>query len=85
MPGSLAFINIALGFRFSAKDFLGDAKEEEKESDLKEGEVRADDDGTVRCYACDSRIRLPKEKEPPFRFKCPTCEVMNRVMPPRED
>ena len=30
--GSLAFINIALGFRFSAKDFQGDAKEEEKES-----------------------------------------------------
>jgi len=30
--GSLAFINIALGFRFSAKDFKGDTKEEEKES-----------------------------------------------------
>ena len=30
--GSLAFINIAFGFRFSAKDFKGDTKEEEKES-----------------------------------------------------
>ena len=60
-------------------------KEEEKESDLKEGEVRADDDGTVRCYACDSRIRLPKEKEPPFRFKCPTCSVMNRVVEPASE
>ena len=30
--GSLAFINIALGFRFSAKDFKGDTNEEEKES-----------------------------------------------------
>ncbi|MEE2812604.1 MAG: NEW3 domain-containing protein [Candidatus Thermoplasmatota archaeon] len=59
-------------------------KEEEKESDLKEGEVRADDDGTARCHACDSRIRLPKEKEPPFRFKCPTCSVMNRVVEPAD-
>ena len=60
-------------------------KEESKDSDLKEGEVRADEDGTARCHSCDSRIRLPKEKVPPFRFKCPSCDLMNRVVEPASD
>ena len=62
-----------------------EGEEESKDSDLKEGEVRADDDGTARCYSCDSRIRLPKEKVPPFRFKCPSCDLMNRVVEPAND
>jgi phage FluMu protein Com len=70
----------------SAQDAWDEATEEEnKDADLSHGEIRADEDGTARCHACDSRIRLPTEKEAPFRFKCPTCEEMNRVMPPRED
>tara|TARA_B110000438_G_C15801356_1_gene645310 strand:+ start:33 stop:2498 length:2466 start_codon:yes stop_codon:yes gene_type:complete len=70
----------------SAQDAWDEATEEEnKDADLSHGEIRADEDGTARCHACDSRIRLPTEKEAPFRFKCPTCEEMNRVMPPREE
>ena len=61
------------------------AAEESKDDDLKAGEIRADEEGTARCYACEARIRLPTEKDPPFRFKCPTCDVMNRVVGPRED
>ncbi|MEE2758546.1 MAG: hypothetical protein VYA86_01030 [Candidatus Thermoplasmatota archaeon] len=61
------------------------AEEENKDADLRKGEIRADEDGTARCHACESRIRLPTDKEAPYRFKCPTCEEMNRVMPPRED
>ena len=70
----------------SAQDAWDEAAEEEnKDADLKHGEIRADEDGTARCHACDSRIRLPTDKEAPFRFKCPTCQEMNRVMPPREE
>ncbi|HJM67499.1 MAG TPA: hypothetical protein QF716_01310, partial [Candidatus Thalassarchaeaceae archaeon] len=70
----------------SAKDAWDEAEEEEnKNADLKHGEIRADEDETARCHACDSRIRLPTDKEAPFRFKCPTCQEMNRVMPPREE
>ena len=70
----------------SAQDAWDEAEEEEnKDADLSHGEIRADEDGTARCHACDSRIRLPTDKEAPFRFKCPTCDEMNRVMPPREE
>ena len=70
----------------STQDAWDDAMEEEnKNADLKHGEIRGDEDGTARCHACDSRIRLPTDKDAPFRFKCPTCEEMNRVMPPREE
>jgi hypothetical protein len=67
-------------------DAWADTEDEvEKDDDLKDGEVRGDEDGTARCHSCDSRIRLPADKEPPFRFKCPTCSTMNRVVEPRED
>jgi hypothetical protein len=70
----------------NAQDAWDEAVEEEsKDDDLKHGEIRADEDETARCHACESRIRLPTNKEAPFRFKCPTCEAMNRVMPPREE
>jgi uncharacterized membrane protein/predicted RNA-binding Zn-ribbon protein involved in translation (DUF1610 family) len=69
-----------------AQDAWDEATEEEnKDADLSHGEIRADEDGTARCYSCEARIRLPNEKEAPYRFKCPTCGDMNRVMPPRED
>jgi len=61
------------------------AEEESKDDDLEHGEIRPDEDGTARCHDCSARIRLPTEKEAPFRFKCPTCAKMNRVMPPRDD
>ena len=70
----------------TAQDAWDEAAEEEnKDSDLSRGEIRADEDGTARCYSCEARIRLPTDKEAPYRFKCPTCGDMNRVMPPRED
>ena len=72
--------------RKNAQDAWDEAEEEEnKDADLSHGEIRADEDGTARCHACDSRIRLPTDKEAPFRFKCPTCQEMNRVMPAREE
>jgi phage FluMu protein Com len=70
----------------NSQDAWDDAVEKEnKDADLSHGEIRANEDGTARCHACDSRIRLPTDKEAPFRFKCPTCEEMNRVMLPREE
>jgi uncharacterized membrane protein len=61
------------------------AEEASKDDDLSAGEIRAAEDGTARCHACEARIMLPSDKEPPFRFKCPTCEEMNRVVGPREE
>ena len=85
---------LLLFIRASARRRAGDAtkdawdaaaEEESKDDDLAQGEIRPDEDGTARCHACEARIRLPTEKDAPFRFKCPTCTEMNRVMPPRED
>jgi phage FluMu protein Com len=61
------------------------SEEASKDDDLSAGEIRAVEDGTARCHACEARIMLPSDKEPPFRFKCPTCEEMNRVVGPREE
>ena len=61
------------------------AEEENLDADLLHGEIRADEDGTARCHSCSARIRLPSDKETPYRFKCPTCQEMNRVMPARDD
>jgi len=46
---------------------------------LAPGEARSED-GITSCPHCRTRSRLPTDKEPPFRFRCPTCEEMVRVI-----
>jgi len=70
----------------SARDAWDSASEVEEEASIlaeerSRGEIRPMEDGTARCHSCEARIMLPADKEPPYRFKCPTCEEMNRVIP----
>ena len=54
--------------------------EEEEEDPLAEGEVRASSDGSAICPFCSTRSKLPKDKTPPFRFRCPSCSEIVRVV-----
>tara|TARA_Y100000768_G_scaffold92210_1_gene66541 strand:+ start:8530 stop:12558 length:4029 start_codon:yes stop_codon:yes gene_type:complete len=53
---------------------------EEEEDPLAEGEVRASSDGSAICPFCSTRSKLPKDKTPPFRFRCPSCSEIVRVV-----
>jgi len=75
---------LRLRSKLAAKRAIRDAWEsesdEEEDDGLGQGEVRANDDSTANCHDCNARIRLPEDKAAPFRFKCPTCESMNRLV-----
>lgn len=53
---------------------------EEEEEPLAEGEVRSSIDGSAICPFCTTRSKLPKDKTPPFRFRCPSCSEVVRVV-----
>jgi hypothetical protein len=61
----------------------GDAEEEEeegeKETPLGFNECRMED-GKVSCPSCSARLGVPRGSEPPFRFTCPKCSTMIRVV-----
>ena len=38
------------------------------------------EDGKVSCPSCDARLGVPRASEPPFRFTCPKCTTMIRVI-----
>ncbi|GEM_PF-3235019 len=40
---------------------------------------KLESDGTVRCTACQAKLRTPAGKSPPFRFNCPKCSEIVRV------
>ncbi|HJM66964.1 MAG TPA: hypothetical protein QF555_05415, partial [Candidatus Thalassarchaeaceae archaeon] len=52
----------------------------EEEIALAEGEVRPSVDGSAICPYCTTRSKLPKDKTPPFRFRCPSCSEVVRVV-----
>lgn len=51
-----------------------------EEDPLEEGEVRPGPDGAVSCPFCDTRAKVPEGKTPPFRFRCPSCSEIVRVV-----
>jgi hypothetical protein len=53
--------------------------EEENETPLGFNECRMED-GKVSCSSCDARLGVPRGSEPPFRFTCPKCSTMIRVV-----
>ena len=53
--------------------------EEEKETPLGFNECQMED-GKVSCPSCDARLGVPRGSEPPFRFTCPKCSTMIRVV-----
>ena len=38
------------------------------------------ENGKVTCPACDARLGVPRGSEAPFRFTCPKCQTMIRVV-----
>jgi hypothetical protein len=54
-------------------------EEEEKETPLGFNECQMED-GKVSCPSCDARLGVPRGSEPPFRFTCPKCSTMIRVV-----
>ena len=54
-------------------------EEEEKETPLGFNECRMED-GKVSCPSCEARLGVPRGSEPPFRFTCPKCSTMIRVV-----
>ena len=54
-------------------------QEEEKETPLGFNECRMDD-GKVTCPSCEARLGVPRGSEAPFRFTCPKCSTMIRVV-----
>ncbi len=53
--------------------------EPEKETPLGFNECRMDE-GKVTCPSCESRLGVPRGSEAPFRFTCPKCTTMIRVV-----
>ena len=54
-------------------------EEEEKETPLGFNECRMED-GKVSCPSCEARLGVPRGSVPPFRFTCPKCSTMIRVV-----
>ena len=55
-------------------------EEEEEEIPLGPNEVRIDEYNKVTCVSCESRLGVPEDSEPPFRFTCPKCQTRIRVV-----
>tara|TARA_B110001452_G_scaffold267293_1_gene276618 strand:+ start:186 stop:917 length:732 start_codon:yes stop_codon:yes gene_type:complete len=56
-----------------------EVEEEVKETPLGFNECRMEE-GKVSCSSCDARLGVPRGSEPPFRFTCPKCSTMIRVV-----
>lgn len=52
----------------------------EEEIPLGPNEVRIDEYNKVTCTSCESRLGVPQDSEPPFRFTCPKCQTRIRVV-----
>jgi len=37
-------------------------------------------DGRVECTGCEASLKMPADREPPFKFKCPKCSESVRVV-----
>ena len=54
-------------------------EETEEETPLGFNECRMES-GKVTCPSCDARLGVPRGSEAPFRFTCPKCQTMIRVV-----
>ena len=56
-----------------------EVEEEKEEVSLGFNECRMEG-GKVSCPSCEARLGVPRGSEPPFRFTCPKCSTMIRVV-----
>ena len=61
------------------EDDVEEEVDEEKETPLGFNECRMDE-GKVSCPSCEARLGVPRGSEAPFRFTCPKCSTMIRVV-----
>ncbi len=73
--------------------FASVVEEEEEEEDTQQvddskeevlgfNECRIDDENKVRCPSCETKLGVPRNSTPPFKFMCPKCDSMIRVVGP---
>jgi uncharacterized membrane protein len=75
----MSFLLLAY-IRLFRKTTVIEAEEEEEEIPLGPNEVRIDEYNKVTCCSCESRLGIPEDSEPPFRFTCPKCDTRIRVV-----
>jgi predicted RNA-binding Zn-ribbon protein involved in translation (DUF1610 family) len=84
--GGWGFSLLLLAVLYLIRRKKQDATLEEEEEDEEENEIPLGfnecrmDDGKVTCSSCDARLGVPRGSEPPFRFTCPKCSTMIRVV-----
>ena len=74
--------------RSNEKDMMADEEvheedeDEEKESpsDLGFNECRIGEGNKVTCPSCEAALGVPRGSVAPFRFTCPTCSALIRVV-----
>ncbi|MBT5595018.1 MAG: hypothetical protein HOJ60_05750, partial [Euryarchaeota archaeon] len=81
----LSFLLLAVLYLMRGKKNTSIDEEEEVEEEVKEesslgfNECKMDG-GKVSCPSCEARLGVPRGSEPPFRFTCPKCSTMIRVV-----
>jgi len=63
-------------------DIIDDVDDDVKDDVLGFNECRIGDDNKVRCPSCDTKLGVPRNSTPPFKFTCPKCDSMIRVVGP---
>ena len=82
----LSFLLLAVLYLMRGKKntTLGEDEEEEVEEEKEESSLGFNeckmDGGKVSCPSCEARLGVPRGSEPPFRFTCPKCSTMIRVV-----
>ena len=66
-----------------ARDFDEVDDDEVKDTDnLGFNECRIGEDNKVRCPSCEAKLGVPRNSTPPFKFTCPKCSSVIRVVGP---
>ncbi|MBT5392336.1 MAG: hypothetical protein HOL22_08370, partial [Euryarchaeota archaeon] len=81
---SLLLLAVLYLMRGKKNTTLGEDEEEEVEEEKEEVPLGFNeckmDGGKVSCPSCEARLGVPRGSEPPFRFTCPKCSTMIRVV-----
>jgi hypothetical protein len=64
---------------FDQSEEVVEEENDAEEQTLGYNECRMED-GKVSCPSCEARLGVPRGSEAPFRFTCPKCQTMIRVV-----
>jgi len=63
-------------------EVVDNVDDDTKEDVLGFNECRIGDDNKVRCPSCETKLGVPRNSTPPFKFTCPKCDSLIRVVGP---